>query len=378
MAIQRVSITEFLTLAENFPVLDVRSPGEFAHAHIPGAHSLPLFTDEERKVVGTAYKQQSKQVAVKIGLKYFGVKMVEMVEQVEKLVKSLQPKSKTTDSSTTENQTSTVLVHCWRGGMRSAGVAWLLDLYGFKVYTLAGGYKGYRNWVLEQFDKEYPMHILGGYTGSGKTEVLKALLKRNYTVIDLEGIAHHKGSAFGAMGLPAQPSQEQFENILAGELVSGLAQSVSDESLDFQRSIWLEDESQRIGMVNIPSVLFQQMRKKKVFFLEIPFESRLDYINLHYGKFVKSELVNAVIRIKKRLGGLETKTAMNFLLEDDTKEAFRILLQYYDKLYGKNLENNRENIAQTITKLICDDVNDLANAEKIHSINKPSLDEPPT
>ncbi len=368
MAIQRVSITEFLTLAENFPVLDVRSPGEFAHAHIPGAHSLPLFTDEERKVVGTAYKQQSKQVAVKIGLKYFGVKMVEMVEQVEKLVKSLQPKSKATDSSTTEFQPSTVLVHCWRGGMRSAGVAWLLDLYGFKVYTLAGGYKGYRNWVLEQFEKEYPMHILGGYTGSGKTEVLKALQKRNYRVIDLEGIAHHKGSAFGAMGLPPQPSQEQFENILAGELVSGLAQSVSEESLDFQRTIWLEDESQRIGMVNIPSVLFQQMRKKKVFFLEIPFESRLDYINLHYGKFVKSELVNAVIRIKKRLGGLETKTAMNFLLEDDTKEAFRILLQYYDKLYGKNLENNRENIAQTITKLICDEVNDLANAEKINSI----------
>lgn len=368
MAIQRVSISEFLSLAENFPVLDVRSPGEFAHAHIPGAHSLPLFTDEERKVVGTAYKQQSKQVAVKIGLKYFGVKMVDMVETVEKLLKELQPKSKKNDTATKEFHTSTVLVHCWRGGMRSAGVAWLLDLYGFKIYTLAGGYKGYRNWVLEQFEKEYSMNILGGYTGSGKTEVLKALLKRGYTVIDLEGIAQHKGSAFGAMGLPPQPSQEHFENMLAGELVRGLNKSISDESMDFQRTIWLEDESQRIGTVTIPSALFQQMRKKKVYFLEIPFESRLDYINLHYGKFEKSELVNAVIRIKKRLGGLETKNAINFLLEDDIREAFRILLQYYDKLYGKNLESNRENIEQTVIKMICEEVNDILNAEKINTL----------
>ncbi len=368
MAVQRVSISEFLSLAQSFPVLDVRSPGEYAHAHIPGAHSLPLFTDEERKVVGTAYKQQSKQVAVKIGLKYFGVKMVEMVEQVEKLVKALEPKSKKADLTNTAFQPSTVLVHCWRGGMRSAGVAWLLDLYGYKVYTLAGGYKGYRNWVLEQFEKEYPMQILGGYTGSGKTEVLKALLKRGYTVIDLEGIAHHKGSAFGAMGLPAQPSQEHFENILAVELVRGFTKSTSNESSDFQKIIWLEDESQRIGTVNIPTQFFLQMRKKKVFFLEIPFESRLDYIDLHYGKFDKSELVNAVIRIKKRLGGLETKNSINFLLEDNTKEAYRILLQYYDKLYGKNLEKNRENISQIVTKIICETVDDLANAEKINTL----------
>jgi tRNA 2-selenouridine synthase len=368
MAIQRISISEFLSLAKNFPVLDVRSPGEYTHAHIPGAYSLPLFTDEERKVVGTAYKQQSKQVAVKIGLKFFGIKMVEMVEQVESLIKSIQPKTKKTDSSSTEFQASTVLVHCWRGGMRSAGVAWLLDLYGFKVYTLSGGYKGYRNWVLEQFEKKYQMNILGGYTGSGKTEVLKALLKRGYTVIDLEGIAHHKGSAFGAMGLPPQPSQEHFENFLAGELFRNDAKCMLDESMDFQRTIWLEDESQRIGTVTIPSVLFQQMRKKKVYFLEIPFESRLNYINLHYGKFEKSELVNAVIRIKKRLGGLETKNAMNFLLEDDIKEAFKILLQYYDKLYGKNLENDRENIEQTVTKIICEEVNDIINSEKINTL----------
>lgn len=365
MAIQRLNITEFLNLAQQFPVLDVRSPGEYIHAHIPGAYSLPLFTDDERKVVGTAYKQQSKQIAVKIGLKYFGVKMVQMVEEVEQLVKGLQPKTK--ENVGTVFQSATVLVHCWRGGMRSAGVAWLLDLYGFKVYTLAGGYKGYRNWVLAQFEKEYPFQILGGFTGSGKTEVLKAMIKKNATVIDLEGLANHKGSAFGAMGLPPQPSQEHFENLLAKELVRTISKCESEESMPFQKIIWLEDESQRIGTVNIPTVLFQQMRKKKVYFLDIPFESRLDYINMHYGKFEKTLLVNAVIRIKKKLGGLETKTAVNFLLEDDTREAFRILLQYYDKLYGKSLQNNRENVDQLVTKLVCEGVNDLANAEMIFS-----------
>lgn len=343
MAAKRVGLAEFLTLAKTHPVLDVRSPGEYLHAHIPGAHSLPLFTDEERKVVGTAYKQQSKQVAIKIGLKYFGVKMVEMVETVER-------------SFTTK----IVLVHCWRGGMRSAGVAWLLDLYGYQVYTLQGGYKVYRGWVLEQFEKEYPIQILGGYTGSGKTEVLKALAKQSECVIDLEGLAGHKGSAFGNMGLPAQPSQEMFENKLA----QALANSSQTENIETStpRHIWMEDESQRIGTVNIPTVLYQKMRQKKVFFLDIPFESRLDYICIHYGKFPKEQLINAIIRIKKKLGGLETKTAINSLVEDDVRSSFRVLLQYYDKLYGKGLERNRENLSALVTKVEAPLVDDQANA----------------
>src|SRR5688572_23632446 len=114
MGIKRIAIEEFLELSKQYPVLDVRSPGEYIHAHIPGAYSLPLFTDEQRKIVGTTYKQESREKAIKIGLKYFGKKMVEMVEEVEKIVDSWQ---------LTVN-TKTILVHCWRGGMRSAGVAW--------------------------------------------------------------------------------------------------------------------------------------------------------------------------------------------------------------------------------------------------------------
>jgi len=376
MAVKRISLEEFLTLAKTHPVLDVRSPGEYLHAHIPGAISLPLFSDEERKVVGTAYKQQSKQVAVKIGLKYFGVKMVEMVETVEALFKGLQ------ENTTTELPFTprTVLVHCWRGGMRSAGVAWLLDLYGYQVYTLQGGYKAYRGWVLAQFEKEYPIQILGGYTGSGKTEVLKVMAQQSAKVIDLEGLAGHKGSAFGNMGLPPQPSQEHFENKLANALFfAAQEQTASQTKAPSNNSessktdpitpqpIWMEDESQRIGTVNIPTVLYQQMRKKPVYFLEIPFEARLDYICLHYGKFPKEQLVNAVIRIKKRLGGLETKTAINALVEDDVRGSFSVLLQYYDKQYGKGLERNRENPSTLVTRIEAPVVDDQANSALVQS-----------
>ena len=162
MAIQKITIEQFLELADQYPVLDVRSPGEYLHAHIPGAYSLPLFTDEERKVVGTAYKQQSRETAIKIGLDYFGVKMRKMVEEVEQLLLDLKPKS----PENNEENNRTFIVHCWRGGMRSAGVAWLLDLYGFKVYTLVGGYKVYRQWARRQFEKPHSFTILGGYTGS--------------------------------------------------------------------------------------------------------------------------------------------------------------------------------------------------------------------
>lgn len=385
MAVKRVGLAEFLTLAKTHPVLDVRSPGEYLHAHIPGAQSLPLFSDEERKVVGTAYKQESKQVAIKIGLKYFGVKMVEMVETVEAMFQELNPSksgsnksftqssqlhhssqtSHSTQSSHSTSNTPTfsskiVLVHCWRGGMRSAGVAWLLDLYGYQVYTLQGGYKTYRGWVLEQFEKDYPIQILGGYTGSGKTEVLKALAKKSECVIDLEGLAGHKGSAFGNMGLPAQPSQEMFENKLA-QALSNTAPTEDIENSS-PTCIWMEDESQRIGTVNIPTVLYQKMRQKKVFFLDIPFESRLDYICIHYGKFPKEQLINAIIRIKKKLGGLETKTAINSLVEDDVRSSFRVLLQYYDKLYSKGLERNRENLTSIVTRVEAPVVDDQANA----------------
>lgn len=374
MPIQKITIEEFLELAKHHPVLDVRSPGEYTHAHIPAAYSLPLFSDEERKQVGTAYKQQSREAAIKIGLDFFGVKMKAMVEETEKIIGNWQraiDKEYTVKNEKPLPIVNCLLVHCWRGGMRSAGVAWLLDLYGFKVYTLVGGYKAYRKWVLAQFEKDYNFTIIGGYTGSGKTLLLHELLKQNKTVIDLEALANHKGSAFGALGEKGQPKQEMFENLLAEELSvvrCSLPEENDSPTTNGQRStaIYIEDESQRIGNLQIPMPLWHTMRKAPVCFLDIPFEKRLKYITEEYGKYEKEKLLEAITRIQKRLGGLETKNAIRLLQEDKLKACFRILLTYYDKWYSKGL-HNRENLSALLNKIPCRSVDTKTNTEKLLS-----------
>jgi len=254
--------------------------------------------------------------------------------------------------------------------MRSSAIAWLLDLYGFKVYLLVGGYKAYRKWVLAQFEKEYEFKIIGGYTGSGKTLLLQELEKQGQTTIDLEALAHHKGSAFGALGEKEQPGQEMFENLLAEQLQvsSGKQQQSEGSGSPFRGlgGIWLEDESQRIGNLQIPMPLWYTMRKSPVYFLDIPFEERLEYITREYGKFEKEKLVNAIIRIQKRLGGLETKNAITHLIENEHRACFRILLTYYDKWYGKALYN-RENILTLLNKIPCAGVDTKVNTQKLLS-----------
>lgn len=328
MAVTKIETEQFLQLAAKHPVLDVRSPAEYEHAHIPGAHNLPLFNNEQRKTVGTAYKQQSRETAIKIGLDYFGPNMRTMVERAEALA--------------AQYNTRTLLVHCWRGGMRSGAVAWLLDLYGFKIYTLAGGYKYYRRFVLSQFEKPRPFRVLGGYTGSGKTYVLRQLQQSGQPVIDLEALAGHRGSAFGAIGLPPQPSQEMFENMLAKALVD----------LPEGSAAWVEDESQRIGLVNVPITLWNHLRTCTVYFLDIPFEARLEHIVQEYGGLNRERMQLAIERIQKRLGGLETKTALQCWAEGDVTGCFRILLKYYDKWYMKGL-NNRDNLNGLLKRISC-------------------------
>ena len=248
-----------------------------------------------------------------------------------------------------------VLVHCWRGGMRSGGIAWLLDLYGFNVFTLAGGYKRFRNYVQNSFSLPLSYNVLGGYTGSGKTKILQELHKNGNPVIDLEGLANHKGSAFGAIGQPECPTQEMFENLLATSI---------RKFAENKEPIWIEDESQRIGPINLPPGFWNVLKKSPVYFLDIPFGKRLSHIESEYGKLEKEKMVNAIIRIQKRLGGLETKTAINFLLEDNVKECFNILLKYYDKLYLKGLKG-KDDLENIIIRIDCDDSSVAINTERI-------------
>lgn len=354
MAIEKLQIEKFLELAKQHPVLDVRSPGEYNHAHIPFANNLPLFSDEERKIVGTAYKQQSRQHAIKIGLDFFGPKMRKMVETAESL---------TGNNRIEKNDSKTILVHCWRGGMRSAAIAWLLDLYGFKIYTLSGGYKKYRHYVLDTFNLPFHFNILGGYTGSGKTMLLKELVTRGENVIDLEKLAGHKGSAFGNIGLPQQPSPEMFENLLATELRKFIDRS----------PIWLEDESQRIGLVNIPPAIWRNMRQSSIYFLDIPFAERLKYIVQEYGQLDKEKLAEAIERIRQKLGNLNTKTAIFLLNEGEITECFSILLKYYDKYYLKGL-HNREALNSLLHTIECKSVTSenasILTSQTIHQPEK--------
>jgi len=359
MAVQKIDIDNFIietsasigSSLRSSITIDVRSPAEFEHAHIPHALNLPLFDNEQRALIGTTYKKQSREAAIKVGLPLFGNKMLPMIETVEAWIKDRQKENDLTKP--------TIYVHCWRGGMRSAAVAWLLDLYGYKVIQLTGGYKAYRNWVLAQFTIPYSLKVLGGYTGSGKTEILHALQEKNYAVIDLEGLAHHKGSAYGAIGQLPQPSQEMFENLLAEKLL---------EVNKKQKSIWIEDESQRIGTVLIPTPLFHLMRNSTCYFMTIPFEQRLNFIVEGYGSFDQKSLIEATMRIQKRLGGLETKTAIDFITAGALKEAFSILLKYYDKWYEKNTKNEVVTTIELIpvSSEIVDPVHNASLLEKLN------------
>jgi tRNA 2-selenouridine synthase len=371
MGTQKIHIEQFLELGKNYPIIDVRSPGEYKHAHMPGAHAMPLFTDEERKIVGTTYKQQSREQAIKIGLDFFGPKMRPMVEQAEQIVQGIGNRESgnlaTANAQSPIPNSKTLLVYCWRGGMRSGAVSWLLDMYGFKVYTLIGGYKKFRHYVLDTFKLPFPFRVIGGYTGSGKTEVLKALREKNERVIDLEDIAKHKGSAFGNIGMAEQPGQEMFENLLAMELrkmaVDSRQPATNTADCGLPTAIWIEDESQRIGLVNLPNDLWATMRQSPLHFLEIPFEERLKHLVEEYGNLDSERMIDAIGRIREKLGGLNAQNAVRLLQEGNTLESFRILLKYYDKFYLKAL-HNRESVNSLLHSVDCKSVS-AENANRL-------------
>lgn len=297
---------EFLEMGKSVPMVDVRTVAEFNIGHIPGARNLPIFTDDERVVVGTKYKRAGKDSAVLLGLELVGPKLARFVRQAKKIA----PEKK-------------ILIHCWRGGMRSGSMAWLFETAGFTVYLLEGGYKAYRAYNREQFLVKAEIVILGGMTGSGKTEVLHEMIKMGHQVLDLEGVANHKGSVFGALGQDDQPTSEHFENELA-KIWSGF---------DFDRTIWIEDESNAVGSVRINEGLFLRMRKADVVSMELPKEERINRLVKEYACFDIAVLKELILKIEKRLGGLNVKNAFEGLEKGDFHTVADITLTYYDKAY---------------------------------------------
>ena len=295
-----------LAREEGTPILDVRSPKEYLKAHIPGAHNLPLFSDDARHDVGLLFKQEGEDAALLRGLELVGPQMVDFVREASKLSPSKR-----------------ILVHCWRGGMRSQSLAWLWSTAGFEVWVLEGGYKSYRQFVLEDLARPLQLIMLGGKTGSGKTDLLYGLEKAGEQIIDLEGLAHHKGSAFGGIGQQAQPTVEQFENDLHHVLAT----------LDVERRIWVENESHSIGNVFIPAGLWNQIQAAPVVEIEKDRAERVAGLVKEYACFPDAELALALNRIQKRLGGQSLKEALAALDTKNYETTAEIALTYYDKAY---------------------------------------------
>ncbi len=307
-----LNVDDFLSRARDLPVLDVRTPAEFASGHIPGAVNLPLFSNDERAEIGTAYKQQGHETAVKLGLARVAPKMTWLADRL--LEVAIHPGGE-------------LLIHCWRGGMRSGSVAWLAGTLGCRVSTLEGGYKGFRRRVLDSFALPRDLRVVAGLTGTGKTAILKALAECGQAVIDLEALACHKGSAFGDLGEAPQPRQEQFENDLACLWLA----------LDPQRPVWIEDESQMIGKRVIPPALWTQKRNARFALVEIPEHARIDNLRQVYQNHPLVHLEARVEIIQSRLGSLRTNQAIAALRSGDAAAACAVLLTYYDRAYHNSI-----------------------------------------
>ena len=326
-----VQIEQFLALSASIPVIDVRAPAEFEQGHIPGAFNIPLFDDQERKEVGTAYKQINKEAAMYLGLGFAGKKLVDLAKQGEKKA----------------GRNKSLLVHCWRGGMRSKSMVWLFETLGLTCYLLEGGYKSYRRYLHERLERPLNLNVVGGRTGSGKTGILHQLKKQGEQVVDLEGLARHKGSAFGALGEEEQPTTEQFEN--------DLFQCIS--RLDPEAFIWIEDESRNIGKCVIPGGLYDQMRRSKIIFLDIPREKRAMHLVTDYASYEAEALKSCIYKIERKLGGDRSREALDSIDQGDFYKTAMITLHYYDKAYMHSLEKNHERYVSLPSEVVDPTIN---------------------
>lgn len=317
-------------------ILDVRSPGEFEQGRIPGAINMPLFTNEERAEVGTLYKQTGQKAAIQLGLQFVGPKLADFGKLAEEYSKD-----------------GHLRVHCWRGGMRSASVASLFRSLGLRTVTLSGGYKAFRRWVLSCFEAPFNFCTIGGFTGTGKTAILSALNQLGEQTLDLEAIACHRGSSYGMIGMPKQPSTEQFENEIAMQL----------SRFDKSKPIWIEDESRLIGRCRIPEKILSQMHSGTLYMIERPMHERLEILQREYGNQDIQELILATQRLEKRLGRERAKETISRVNSGHLKEAMETVLKYYDSTYCFTLQRRN----QVTHRLQGEGLSDLAWAQKLKS-----------
>lgn len=335
----------FKDLSE-YTIIDVRSPSEFLEDHIPDAVTKPVLNDNERAEVGTIYSQESSFKAKEVGARIISKNISEMLETLSELAKDKKP----------------FLVYCWRGGLRSRSLFTILDLIGYKTFILEGGYKSYRKKVHSILNDEFPILIgdkiiakqlfsIHGYTGSGKTELLKLLKNGNDPVLDLEKAAEHRGSFLGSFRNQKQPSQKMFESTLLETFVKNPSEWYA-----------IEGESRKIGRVTIPTGLWNAMQKGKKIWVELPLAFRVKLSVESYGDDI-IHLQDKIKFLEEPLGKKRIEEINILLKKDCLFEAAEILLaEYYDPMYRKHApEMKPERYSKIIHAL---DLNDLYEKTK--------------
>ncbi len=309
---EKISFTP--ELIDTHCLIDVRTPLEFEEDHIPGAYNVPLLSNEERVEVGTIHKQIGPVEARRRGLELTCARFHSMVDQI-----------------TSRASGRPIVIYCWRGGLRSLSVATLVEMSGIPVRQLAGGYKAFRSRVIEYFDEcvfPAPLIVLHGMTGTGKTTFINGLNPTTWSAIDLEGLACHRGSAFGALGLKQDFTQKHFET----SLWNAFRQVPPD------RPVVVEGESQRIGKYSLPGRLYGKMAESCKVWCSASTETRVTRLTEEYARTeYRDEMLEALERIRKKLDGPRYIELKNLIEMWDVEGIARGLIEgYYDRMYYKN------------------------------------------
>jgi tRNA 2-selenouridine synthase len=333
-------------LARYDALIDVRSPAEFAEDHLPGAVNWPVLDDEQRRVVGTLYVQVSPLSARKLGATLVARNIATHLERwVQDKPREWQP-----------------LVYCWRGGQRSGSLAWFLEQIGFRTAKLEGGYKAYRAVVREQLERlpaTLLLTVLAGRTGSGKTRLLAELGRQGAQVLDLEGLACHRGSVLGGLPDTPQPSQKAFDSALWHALTR----------LDPQRPVFVESESKKVGALQLPEALVQRMRAgSRCLRVQMPDDARVQLLLQEYGFFAQQPerfcaLLDALVDLQ---GKERVQRWQAMALTGQWAEVFdELMREHYDPLYERSMKRHFAGIDEaTVVRLADGEPATLASAAR--------------
>ncbi len=316
-------------------IIDVRSPCEFEEERIPEAINFPLLSNDERAQIGWLYKSEGELYARRYALKFIAPKIPSIVDQIAEM----------------REHGRTVVIHCWRGGLRSEAVASVLSIAGIPCLRLTGGYKAWRGIIVEDLTRDnYPIEpiVLYGDTGCGKTDILEELERRGAQVLDLELLANHRGSIFGGIGKNEQPSQKNFEAALWNKL----------KHFDKNKPVFLEAESRKIGKIALPNTILARIRNGRAVLVEGSLQKRVERILSTYWKkdcqnsdaaVSLDEAFQLLEIIKSQVGKKRCEEIRALATEGRFAELVEILLvEYYDPLY-KESTKHKQNFLRTVS-----------------------------